>query len=298
MAESVKIDNIEIGKGNPLVLISGPCVIESEKIVLHTCEKIKEITNKLKMPFIFKSSYSKANRLNIESYSGPGMSKGLRILEKVKKELEVSILTDIHNPDEAEPVSEVADILQIPAFLCRQTDLVVAAAKTGKAVNIKKGQFMAPEDMGAIAKKIESEANHNILLTERGTFFGYHNLVVDMRSLVIMRNLGYPVVFDATHSLQLPGLGGGVSGGQPQFISPLARAAVACGCDALFIETHPDVKNALCDKDSMLPLDKLEELLVQVIEIDEVVREGEGKGLFVGLKVLSKSETTPDSEKE
>ena len=275
MAESVKINNIGIGKGCPLVLISGPCVIESEKIVLETCEKIKEITTKLKIPFIFKSSYSKANRLNVKSYSGPGMSEGLRILEKVKREFEVCILTDIHNPDQAEPVSEVADVLQIPAFLCRQTDLVLAAGKTGKAVNIKKGQFMAPQDMGSIAKKIESAGNHNILLTERGSFFGYHNLVVDMRSLVIMRDLGYPVVFDATHSLQLPGSGGGFSGGQPQFILPLARAAVACGCDALFIETHPDVKNALCDKDSMLPLEKLEALLVQVIDIDKRIKESE-----------------------
>jgi 2-dehydro-3-deoxyphosphooctonate aldolase (KDO 8-P synthase) len=281
MTESVKIGNIQIEKGSRLVLIAGPCVIESEKIVLHTCEKIKEIATKVNIPFIFKSSYSKANRLSAESYSGPGMSKGLKILEKVKREFEVCILTDIHNPDEAEPVSEVADVLQIPAFLCRQTDLVLAAAKTGKAVNLKKGQFMAPEDMGSIAKKIESLGNHNILFTERGTFFGYHNLVVDMRSLVIMRNLGYPVVFDATHSLQLPGSGGGFSGGQPQFIFPLARAAVACGCDTLFIETHPDVKNALCDKDSMLPLEKLEELLVQVIEIDKVVKEKIGVARLV-----------------
>jgi len=273
MAKSVKIDSIEIGKGSCLALIAGPCVIESEKIALETCEKIKEISAKLEIPFIFKSSYSKANRLNIKSYSGPGMNKGLIILEKVKREFEVCILTDIHNPEEAEPVSEVADVLQIPAFLCRQTDLVLAAAKTGKAVNIKKGQFMAPEDMGTIAKKIESVGNNNILLTERGTFFGYHNLVVDMRSLVIMSNFGYPVVFDATHSLQLPGSSGGLSGGQPQFILPLARAAVACGCDALFIETHPDVENALCDKHSMLPLEKLEELLVQVIEIDKLVKE-------------------------
>lgn len=281
MAQSVKINNIEIGKGCPLALITGPCVIESENIVLHTCEKIKEITVKLKIPFIFKSSYSKVNRLSNESYSGPGMSKGLRILEKVKREFEVPILTDIHNPDEAELVSEVADVLQIPAFLCRQTDLILAAAKTGKAINIKKGQFMAPEDMGSIAKKIESVGNKNILLTERGTFFGYHNLVVDMRTLVIMRNLGYPVVFDATHSLQLPGSGGGFSGGQPHFILSLARAAVACGCDALFIETHPDVKNALCDKDSMLPLEKLEELLVQVIDIDKLVKEKSGVARLV-----------------
>ncbi|MCK4404269.1 MAG: 3-deoxy-8-phosphooctulonate synthase [candidate division Zixibacteria bacterium] len=268
MAVPVKIGDFAIGGANPLALIAGPCVIESEDIVFKTCEKIKEITSRHKVHFIFKSSYIKANRLNIDSYSGPGLKEGLRILEKVKKEFDVPILTDIHNPDEALPVSQVADILQIPAFLCRQTDLILAAARTGKPLNIKKGQFMAPEDMLPIAKKAESVGNKNILLTERGSFFGYHNLVVDLRSLLIMRNLGYPVVFDATHSLQLPGLKRGYSGGQPKFILPLARAAVACGCDALFVETHPDVKNALCDKDSMLPLDRLEELLIQVKAID------------------------------
>ncbi len=272
MAVSVKIGNFTVGEGNRLALIAGPCVIESEQVVFKTCEKIKEITSRQKLPFIFKSSYSKANRLNIDSYSGPGLKDGLKILEKVKKEFEVPILTDIHNPDEALPVSQVADVLQIPAFLCRQTDLVLAAARTGKPLEIKKGQFMAPEDMLPIAKKAESVGNKNIILAERGSFFGYHNLVVDMRSLLVMRSLGYPVVFDATHSLQLPGSRGSCSGGQPQFIFPLARAAVACGCDALFIETHPDVKNALCDKDSMLPLDKLEELLIQVRTIDQVMR--------------------------
>lgn len=272
MAVSVKIGNFTVGEGNRLALIAGPCVIESEEVVFNTCEKIKEITSRHKFPFIFKSSYSKANRLNIDSYSGPGLKDGLKILEKVKKEFEVPILTDIHNPDEALSVSQVADVLQIPAFLCRQTDLVLAAARTGKPLEIKKGQFMAPEDMLPIAKKAESVGNKNIILTERGSFFGYHNLVVDMRSLLIMRNLGYPVVFDATHSLQLPGSHGSCSGGQPQFILPMARAAVACGCDALFIETHPDVKNALCDKDSMLPLDKLEELLIQVRTIDQAMR--------------------------
>ena len=273
MAESVIIDNIEIGKGSHLALIAGPCVIESEKIVFNTCEKIKEITSRHKIPFIFKSSYSKANRLNIDSYAGPGLEEGLRILEKVKKEFHVPILTDVHHPDEAYPASQVADILQIPAFLCRQTELVLAAAKTGKALNIKKGQFMAPEDMLPVAKKAESVGNKNVLLTERGSFFGYHNLVVDLRSLIIMRNLGYPVIFDATHSLQLPGSQGVCSGGQPQFILPLARAATACGCDALFLETHPDVRNALCDKDSMLPLDKLEALLTEVKAIDKIVRD-------------------------
>jgi len=272
MTVSVKVGNFIIGAGNPLALIAGPCVIESEELVLATCEKIKEITSRYKIPFIFKSSYSKANRLNVDSYAGPGLKDGLVILEKVKREFEVPILTDIHNPDEAFPVSQVADVLQIPAFLCRQTDLILAAAKTGKPLNIKKGQFMAPEDMLPIAKKAESLGNKNILLTERGSFFGYHNLVVDMRSLLIMRNLGYPVVFDATHSLQLPGSQGSSSGGLPQFILPLARAAVACGCDALFIETHPDVKNALCDKDCMLPLERLEEFVIQVQAIHQVVR--------------------------
>jgi len=265
----VKIKDIPIGQGSPLVLIAGPCVIESESLILETAERIKKITYKLKFPFIFKSSYTKANRLNINSYSGPGLEKGLKILENVKKELDIPILTDIHSKDEASPASEVADILQIPAFLCRQTDLILAAAKTGKALNIKKGQFMAPEDMGLIAKKAESVGNDQILLTERGSFFGYHNLVVDLRSLVIMRDLGYPVVFDATHSLQLPGGGKTFSSGEPQFIFPLSRGAVACGCEALFIETHPKVKEALCDKGSMLPLEELEKLLTQIKVIDE-----------------------------
>jgi 2-dehydro-3-deoxyphosphooctonate aldolase (KDO 8-P synthase) len=273
MATPIKLGDFTVGGANPLVLIAGPCVIESEELVLSTCEKIKEIASRHEVPFVFKSSYSKANRLRIDSYSGPGIEDGLKILEKVKKELGVPVLTDVHNPDEAIPASQVADVLQIPAFLCRQTDLVVAAAKTGKPLNIKKGQFMAPEDMLPIAKKAESTGNKNILLTERGSFFGYHNLVVDMRSLSIMRGLGYPVVFDATHSLQLPGAAGGQSGGLPQFIFSLARAAVACGCDALFVETHPDVKSALCDKESMLPLNRLEELIIQVKAIDQVTRE-------------------------
>ena len=269
MKKIIKIKDIPIGQGSPLVLIAGPCVIESESMVLETAEKIKKITQKLKFPFIFKSSYSKANRLSIDSYSGPGLQKGLKILEKVKKELDIPVLTDIHLPAEASPVSEVADILQIPAFLCRQTDLIIAAAKTGRPLNIKKGQFMAPEDMDLIAKKSLSVGNDQILLTERGTSFGYHNLVVDFRSLVIMRGLGYPVVFDVTHSLQLPGAGKTFSGGEPQFIFPLSRAAVACGCDALFIETHPRIEEALCDKSNMLPLEKLENLLTQMKTIDE-----------------------------
>ncbi|MDH4221965.1 MAG: 3-deoxy-8-phosphooctulonate synthase [candidate division Zixibacteria bacterium] len=268
----VKVNGLSIGQGFPLVLIAGPCVIESEKLVLKTAERIKKISDKLGIPFIFKSSYTKANRLNIDSYSGPGLEKGLKALEKVKKEFGVPVLTDIHSKEEALPVSGVADILQIPAFLCRQTDIVLSAAKTGKVLNIKKGQFMAPEDMKNIAEKAESTGNKNILLTERGTTFGYHNLVVDFRSLVIMRELGYPVVFDATHSLQLPGGEKTCSSGEPQFIFPLSRGAVACGCDALFIETHPRVDKALCDRGSMLPLDRLEKLLFQLKQIDEHMR--------------------------
>jgi 2-dehydro-3-deoxyphosphooctonate aldolase (KDO 8-P synthase) len=267
--------NLKIGRNNPLVLIAGPCVIESEEITLKTAEDIRKIVQKYNVPFIFKSSYSKANRLDVSSFAGPGMDKGLEILKKVKDKIGVPILTDIHQPDEAVPVSQVADIIQIPAFLCRQTDLILAAAKTKKPVNIKKGQFMAPEDMKAIAQKVHSAGNKDVLITERGTTFGYHNLVVDMRSLVILGNLGYPVIFDATHSLQLPGEEGKSSGGQPEFILPMARAAVACGIDALFIETHPDVEKALCDGKNMLPLDKLENLIVQVWEIGNLIKQFE-----------------------
>jgi len=269
----VKVGKIKIGGENPLVLIAGPCVIESEKLVLRTAGKIVELTYNFKIPYIFKSSYLKANRLSIDSFTGPGIKKGLKILEKVKKEFRMPVLTDIHSAEEAKLAGEVVDVVQVPAFLCRQTDIVLAAGKTGKAVNLKKGQFLAPEDMSAIVKKVESTGNRSILLTERGTTFGYHNLVVDMRSLVIMREIGYPVVFDATHSLQLPGGGGKVSSGQPEFIIPMARAAVACGCDALFVETHPDVKNALSDAKSMLPLEQLDTLLNQITQIDRLVKK-------------------------
>jgi 2-dehydro-3-deoxyphosphooctonate aldolase (KDO 8-P synthase) len=265
--------NLKIGKANPLVLIAGPCVIESEEITLKTAEEIKKITQKHNVPFIFKSSYSKANRMDISSFVGPGMDKGLEILKKVKERIGVPILTDIHQPNEAAPVSQVADIIQIPAFLCRQTDLVLSAAKTGKPINIKKGQFMAPEDMKQIVDKVCSTGNKDVLITERGTTFGYHNLIVDMRSLVILREFGYPIVFDATHSLQLPGGQGNFSGGQPQFILPMSRAAVACGIDALFIETHPQVEKALCDGKNMLALDKLEDLVVQIWQINQLIRE-------------------------
>ena len=264
----IHIKNITINEKTPFVLIAGPCVIETEKIALETAEEIKKITAELEIPYIYKSSYAKANRQSIDSYTGPGLEQGLKILERVKKEFDLLILTDIHSPLEAIPAAEIADILQIPAFLCRQTDIIVAAAKTGKPINIKKGQFMAPEDMDAIAAKAEYFGNDQILLTERGTTFGYHNLVIDFRSIVIMKNLGYPVVFDATHSLQLPGASKGQSGGQPQFIFPMARAAVAVGIQALFLETHPCLEEALCDASNMLPLQQLKELLIQLKEID------------------------------
>jgi len=268
----VQIGDVRIGSGNPLVLIAGPCVIETEEITLRTAERVKRLAQSHNLSVIFKSSYLKANRLSVNSYSGPGREKGLEILSKVKREFELPVLTDVHSVGEVSAAAEVVDVLQIPAFLCRQTDLVKAAAETGLPLNLKKGQFMAPEDMKFIAEKAESVGNNNILLTERGTTFGYHNLVVDMRSLLIMRSLGYPVVFDATHSLQLPGGGEAGSGGQPQFVIPMSRAAVACGVDALFVETHPDVERALCDKESMLPLDQLEQLIIDVKKIENSVR--------------------------
>lgn len=272
MTRVVQIGDVRIGGGNPLVLIAGPCVIETEEITLRTAERVKKLGESHNLPVIFKSSYLKANRLSVNSYSGPGLKKGLEILSKVKREFELPVLTDVHTPGEVGAAAEVVDVLQIPAFLCRQTDLIKAAAETGLPLNLKKGQFLAPEDMKFIAEKAESFGSKNILLTERGTTFGYHNLVVDMRSLLIMRSLGYPVVFDATHSLQLPGGGEGSSAGQPQFVIPMSKAAVACGVDALFVETHPDVERALCDKDSMLPLDQLEQLIIDVKKIENSVR--------------------------
>jgi 2-dehydro-3-deoxyphosphooctonate aldolase (KDO 8-P synthase) len=262
----VRVGNVTLG-GASLVLIAGPCVIESEKLVLSTAEKILKICEEFGLPLIFKSSYKKANRTSVRSFTGLGMKKGLLILKKVKREFDLPVLTDVHGAEEVKSASEVADILQIPAFLSRQTDLIVAAAKTGRAVNLKKGQFLAPEDMRAAVEKAVSTGNKKILVTERGTSFGYHNLVVDFRSLLIMRNLGYPVVYDATHSVQLPGGNSHSSGGQPEFIIPLAKAAVAVGIDALFVETHPNPSKALSDADCQLPLPQLNLLLQQVVEI-------------------------------
>ncbi|MBU0559958.1 MAG: 3-deoxy-8-phosphooctulonate synthase [Bacteroidetes bacterium] len=263
--------SISIGNNKPLVLIAGPCVVEGEKITLQTAEKIKEITGKLNIPYIFKASYKKANRTSGDSFATIGVEESIKILEKVKKEFHLPVLTDIHSPQEASNISNAADILQIPAFLCRQTDLLIAAGMTGKVVNIKKGQFLAPEDMKHAAEKVLSTGNSQILLTERGTTFGYHNLVVDMRSLLIMRELGFPVVMDATHSVQMPG-SSNITGGQPKFIKPLARAAAAVGIDALFLEVHPDPANAKSDSASQLPLNELEETLKEIMEIDSIVK--------------------------
>lgn len=247
-----------------MVLIAGPCVIESEKLVLSAAEKILSVCEKFGIPFVFKSSYKKANRTSLSSFTGLGMKKGLSILNKVKRAFDLPVLTDIHGAEETRPAAEVADILQIPAFLSRQTDLILAAAKTGRAVNLKKGQFLAPGDMRAAVEKAASTGNKKILLTERGTSFGYHNLVVDFRSLLVMREFGYPVIYDATHSVQLPGGNLHSSGGQPEFIIPLAKAAVAVGVDALFVETHPNPPKALSDADCQLPLSKLKFLLEQI----------------------------------
>ncbi|MEK6570328.1 MAG: 3-deoxy-8-phosphooctulonate synthase [Bacteroidota bacterium] len=268
----IQVQNITIGGGSPLVLIAGPCVVENREMALRTAERIKKVAAKNSIPFIFKSSYKKANRTSGASFTSIGMESALKILEDVKRELDVPVLTDIHSESEAEAAAEVADVIQIPAFLCRQTELLQAAGRTGKVVNIKKGQFMAPEDMRLQAEKVEAVGNKKVMLTERGTTFGYHNLVVDMRSLAIMRGLGYPVVLDVTHSVQLPGGENDRSGGQPEFIFPLARAGVAVGCDALFIETHPDPKRALSDASSQLPLDLLGKLLNQIKEIDRAIK--------------------------
>jgi len=273
MHRLVKINNkIRIGEGCPLVLISGPCVIESERLTIHTAEQIKKIADKLKIPYIFKSSYDKGNRSSVKYYRGPGIDKGLKILLKIKRELGLPVLSDIQCKTEVEKVKEVLDIIQIPAYLCQQTDLVVEAAKTGKPLNIKKGQFLAPWDMKKICDKVLSTGNKKIILTERGTVMGYNNLVCDIRSIPIMQELGYPVVVDVTHIVRMPGPPSkDSSGGQPQFIPVLAKAAVAAGCDVLFLEVHPEPCKALCDAASMLKLEFLEELLTQIIEIRKII---------------------------
>ena len=264
----VSVGNIKFGNKNKLVLIAGPCVIESESSCLEAAKKIKSIAASNGFPFIFKSSFDKANRLSVDSYRGPGLNKGLAILKKVKQQLKIPILSDVHCAKDMDLAAKVLDIIQIPAFLSRQTDIVLAAAKTGKVVNIKKGQFLAPWDILPIIKKVESVGNKNILITERGVSFGYNNLVTDYRSLSIMREFGYPVIYDATHSVQLPGGKGTCSAGQSEFVAGLSRAAVAFGCDGLFLEVHIDPKIAPCDGSNMINFKELESLLKQIKRIE------------------------------
>jgi 2-dehydro-3-deoxyphosphooctonate aldolase (KDO 8-P synthase) len=268
----VTIASITIGADHPLVLIGGPCAIEGEAFMLDVATRLRDIAAKAGVPFIFKSSYDKANRTSIHSDRGPGLHEGLEILRKIKEVVGVPVLSDVHAVEEVASAAEVLDVLQIPAFLCRQTDLIVAAAKTGKPLNVKKGQFLAPWDTQNIVEKVHSAGNEQVLLTERGASFGYNNLVADMRSLVVMRSFGVPVVFDATHSVQLPGGAGTASAGQREFVPYLARAAVATGCDALFMEIHPDPDRAPSDGPNMLRLDDLAALLAQVTQIDRIAR--------------------------
>jgi len=271
LTSKVIIGNTVLGGGNPLCLIAGPCVIEDEDTVFYTAQRLKEMCSELNIPFIFKSSYDKANRTSLGSFRGPGIDRGLRILSEVKSRFQLPILSDVHSVDEVKPASEVLDVLQIPAFLCRQTDLILAASRTGKTVNIKKGQFLAPWDMKNIIDKCTSTGNRNVFVTERGTSFGYNNLVVDIRSFPILRSFGFPVVFDVTHSLQLPGGKGICSGGQREFAEPLARSAVAAGVDGLFMEVHPEPDKALCDGPNMLSLDQLPQLLKVTKNIHELI---------------------------
>lgn len=267
----VDIRGVAVGGDNPLVVIAGPCVLESEEITLSTAKKLKEICSAVGLPLIFKSSYDKANRSSLSSYRGPGIEKGLRTLWTVKRTLDIPVVSDIHSVEDVKPASEVLDMLQIPAFLCRQTDLILAASGTGKPVNIKKGQFLAPWDIKNIIEKFVSTGNHKFLITERGTSFGYNNLVVDFRGLPIMRSFGYPVIFDVTHSLQLPGGKGTSSGGQREFAEPLARAAVAVGVDGLFLEVHPEPEKALCDGPNMIPLPDLPKMLESLKGLHEML---------------------------
>ncbi len=274
MTREIKVQTISIGGNNPFVFIGGPCVIEDEALVLSAARAIKEITASLAIPFIFKTSYDKANRSALSSYRGPGLTKGLEIIARVKSDLHIPVVADVHRFEEIEPAARVVDMLQVPAFLSRQTDFIIKVAEAGKAVNIKKGQFMSPHEVKNLIDKAASTGNHDILVTERGFSFGYNNLVVDMRALPIMRSFGYPVVFDASHSVQLPGGLGTASGGERQFVSCLARAAAAAGIDALFMEVHPDPDRARCDGPNMLAVESLAPLLRQIQAIDSLVRDG------------------------
>ena len=271
-SREIELGKLRLGGRNALFLIAGPCVIESEKHARMMAEKVAQISADAGVPYIFKASYDKANRSSFKAFRGPGPEEGLRILGKIKSELKLPILSDIHDASQAGPAAEVCDVLQIPAFLARQTDLLLAAGKTGRVINVKKAQFLSPWDMANVVEKVESTGNTNILLTERGATFGYNNLVVDMRSFSIMKKLGYPVVFDVTHSIQIPGGLGHASGGQPEFIEPLARAGVAAGVDGIFLETHDNPAAALSDGPNALPLEQLPALLAKLKELGALVR--------------------------
>ena len=272
MVREISVGSTVFGGGRPLVLIAGPCAIEDEALTLRIAGFLKRLAADLGIGLVFKASYDKANRTSVTSFRGPGMAEGLRILARVKAEFDLPVISDIHDLSQVAPAAEVLDIIQIPAFLCRQTDLLVAAGETGKIINIKKGQFMAPWDMANTVGKVESTGNDKILLTERGASFGYNNLVTDMRSLVIMRETGYPVVFDATHSVQLPGGAGASSGGQRQYVGALSRAAAATGIDGLFWEVHENPEEALCDGPNSLPLQDLKGMLEPILAIDAIAK--------------------------
>jgi len=267
MSNLIKTGNVAIGQGAPLALISGPCVIDDYETTREIAATVKDITDKLEIPFVFKASYDKANRTSANSFRGPGLDDGLKVLAEIKKEFGIPLLSDVHRISEIPAAARVLDIIQIPAFLCRQTDVIIEVARSGKVVNIKKGQFLAPWDMANVVEKITSAGNRNILITERGTMFGYNNLVVDFRGFMIMRQTGYPVIFDATHSVQLPGGAGTSSGGQRDYAPMLARAAVAAGVDGIFMEVHRDPDHALCDGPNSLKLDTVYDLLCQLKSI-------------------------------
>ncbi len=277
MTRSIRIGDWTFGQEVSFLLIAGPCVIESEAHAMGMAGSLKDFAEKAGVPFVFKASYDKANRTSRSSFRGPGLDEGTRILAKIKQEIGVKVLSDVHAVEEVQAVEEVLDVLQTPAYLCRQTDLLTAVGRTGKAVNVKKGQFLAPWDMKHVLDKVRSTGNENILITERGSCFGYNQLVSDMRSLRIMRSLGFPVVFDASHSVQLPGGKGDASDGQREFILPLARASAALGVDGIFLEVHDRPETARCDGPNSLPLDQIPEFLDQVLRIHEMVREWEGR---------------------
>ncbi|MBC8208761.1 MAG: 3-deoxy-8-phosphooctulonate synthase [Desulfobulbaceae bacterium] len=262
---------LRAGSNQPLLLLAGPCALESESLAREIADTMAGICERLGITYVFKASFDKANRTSLDSYRGPGLKQGLEILGRIRTEFNVPVVSDIHEPNQVAPAAEILDIIQIPAFLCRQTDLLVAAAQSGKTVNIKKGQFVSPWDMKNAVSKLHQAGSNSILLTERGTSFGYNNLVVDMRGLMVMRSFNCPVIFDATHSVQLPGGSGGTSGGQREFVAPLSRAAMAAGIDGLFLEVHPDPDRALCDGPNSLPLDQVEPLLTQLLAIRQAV---------------------------